>query len=160
MTAFIARPPVFYVLCAPGSPWSSRWRSCIERTRVASAAPWSSYRTAWYCCCRSRPLCPPSLAFGVSRHPSQASNRVGQRSCRRGSDGETSGTASTDVTSSSPNSGLSLKLRLFRMDPKQLIFKKLLRGCEKKSAGYGIQVCLCKFVAPTARRGRALRTAV
>ena len=102
----------------------------------------------------------PSLASGVSRHPSQASSRVGQRSCRRGSDGKTSGTASTDVTSSSPNSGLSLKLRLFRMDPKQLIFKKLLRGCEKKSAGYGIQVCLCKFVAPTARRGRALRTAV
>ena len=37
---------VFCVLCAPGSPWNSRWRSCIERTRVASAAPWSSYRTA------------------------------------------------------------------------------------------------------------------
>ena len=44
--------PVFCVLpvCAPGSPWNSRRRSCIERTRVASAAPWSMYRTAWHCC--------------------------------------------------------------------------------------------------------------
>jgi hypothetical protein len=33
-------------LCAPGSPWSSRWRSCIERTRVVSAESWSSYRIA------------------------------------------------------------------------------------------------------------------
>ena len=95
MKALLQGRTVVCVLCAPGSPWRSRWRSCIERTRVASAAPWSSYRTAWYCCCRSRPLCPPSLAFGVSRHPSQASNRVGQRSCRRGSDGKTSGTASS-----------------------------------------------------------------
>ena len=30
MTAFIAMPPVFYMLCAPGSPWSSRRRSCID----------------------------------------------------------------------------------------------------------------------------------
>ena len=37
--------PVLVWCCAPGSPWSSRWRSCIEHTRVASAAPWSSYRT-------------------------------------------------------------------------------------------------------------------
>jgi hypothetical protein len=78
--------PVFCVLCAPGSPWSSRRRSCIERTRVASAAPWSSYCTAWHYCCRSRPLRPPSLASGVSGHPGQASSRGGQRSCRRGSD--------------------------------------------------------------------------
>ena len=99
----------------------------------------------------------PSLASGVSRHPSQASSRVGQRSCRRESDGKTSGTASTDVTSSSPNSGLSLKLRLFRMDPKQLIFKKLLRGCEKKSAGYGIQVCLCSQSSSRPRHGAAVR---
>ena len=27
------------MLCAPGSPWNSRRRSCIERTRAASAAP-------------------------------------------------------------------------------------------------------------------------
>ena len=72
------------MLCAPGSPWSSRRLSYIERTRVASAAPWSSYRTAWHCCCLSPPLQPPSLASGVSRHPSQASRRVGQRSCRTG----------------------------------------------------------------------------
>jgi len=84
MIAFIARPPRFCVLCAPGTPWSSRWRSCIEHTRVASAAPWSNSRTAWLCCCGSRPLRPPSLASGVSRHPSQASSRVSQRSCRRG----------------------------------------------------------------------------
>jgi hypothetical protein len=32
------RPQSARFLCAPGSPWSSRWRSCIERTRVASAA--------------------------------------------------------------------------------------------------------------------------
>ena len=74
------------MLCGPGSPWSSRRRSCIERTRVASAAPWSSYCTAWHYCCRSRPLRPPSLASGVSGHPGQASSRGGQRSCRRGSD--------------------------------------------------------------------------
>jgi hypothetical protein len=38
------------VQCAtPGSAWSNRLRSCIERTRVASAAPWSNYRTAWHC---------------------------------------------------------------------------------------------------------------
>jgi hypothetical protein len=85
MTAFIASPPLC-VLCAPGSPWSSRRRSCIERTRVASAAPWSSYCTARHYCCRSRPLRPPSLASGVSGYPGQASNRVGQRRCRRGSD--------------------------------------------------------------------------
>jgi hypothetical protein len=67
------------VLCAPGSPWNSRWQSCIERTRVASAAPLSSYRTACLCC-RSRPMRPPSLASCVSWHPSQASRPVGQRS--------------------------------------------------------------------------------
>ena len=58
-----ARHPVFCEMCAPGSPWNNRWRSCIGRTRVASAAPCSSYRTAWYCC-RCRPLRPPSLASG------------------------------------------------------------------------------------------------
>ena len=90
MTSFIARlegRPAFCVVCAPGSPWNSGWRSCIERTRVASAATWSSYRTVWHCCFRSGPLRPPSLASGVSRHPGQASSRVGQGSCRRGSDG-------------------------------------------------------------------------
>ena len=42
--------------------------SCIERTRAASAAPWSSFCTAWHCCCRTRPLRPSSLASGVCRH--------------------------------------------------------------------------------------------
>jgi hypothetical protein len=94
--------PVFCVLCAPGSPWNSRRRSCIERTQVASASPWSSYHTAWHCCCRSRPLRPPSLASGVSRHPSQASSRVGQRSCRRGSDGVATGRRGERVCLSAP----------------------------------------------------------
>jgi hypothetical protein len=35
MTVLIASRPVFSVVCAP-SPWYSRRRSCIERTRVAS----------------------------------------------------------------------------------------------------------------------------
>ena len=52
--------PVFCVLCAPGSPWNSMWLSCTERTRVASPATCSSYRTAWHCC--TRPLRPSSLA--------------------------------------------------------------------------------------------------
>jgi hypothetical protein len=121
MTAFIARPPRLCVLCAPGSPWNSRWRSCIENTRVACAAPWSSYCTARDCCCYFlflqeqikdniiislgrcvlRPLHLESLgtpvllvrrqalASGVSGHPStssQASSRVGQRICRRGTE--------------------------------------------------------------------------
>ena len=121
---------------------------------------WGSAPHAHYAVHERSAAASPSLASGVSRHPSQASSRVGQRSCRRGSDGKTSGTASTDVTSSSPNSGLSLKLRLFRMDPKQLIFKKLLRGCEKKSAGlqkYGIQVCLCSQSSSRPRHGAAVR---
>jgi hypothetical protein len=66
--------------------------SGIERTRMASAASWSSHRTAWHCCCRSRPLRPPSLASGASRHPStscEASSRVGRLNCRRGSNGKT-----------------------------------------------------------------------
>jgi hypothetical protein len=59
------------VVALAGSPWNrGRLRSSIERTRVASAAPCSSYRTAWYCC-RTCPLRPPSLASGASRHPSQ-----------------------------------------------------------------------------------------
>ena len=68
-----------------------------------SGLPWSSYRTVWHCCCRSRPLRPPFLASGVSRHPSQASSRVGQRSCRRGSNGRTSDTASSRRRCSSVN---------------------------------------------------------
>jgi len=54
--------------------WTSPWKSCIERTRVASAAPWHSCRTTCHCCCRSRPMRPPSLASGVG---------VGKSSCRR-----------------------------------------------------------------------------
>jgi hypothetical protein len=77
----------------PGpSPPSICATSGIERTRVASAASWSSHRTAWHCCCRSRPLRPPSLASGASRHPStscEASSRVGRLNCRRGSNGKT-----------------------------------------------------------------------
>jgi hypothetical protein len=63
--------PFFGVLCAPGSPWSSRWRSCIEHKRISFSAPCSSCRTAWHCC-RNRPLRPPSWASGASRHSSQA----------------------------------------------------------------------------------------
>jgi hypothetical protein len=67
MTVFIA-PPRFGVLCSPGSPLEERWRSCIERTRAASAAPGSSYRTAW---ARVTVMPrPPSLASGApTGHP-------------------------------------------------------------------------------------------
>ena len=82
--------PFFGVLCAPGSAWNSRWRSCIERTRVASPAPFNSYGTAWHCG-RTRPLRPPSWASGASRQPSQAPWANGVADGR----GETSGTASS-----------------------------------------------------------------
>jgi hypothetical protein len=92
MTSFIARPTLSPLRCVHlavlGTIGGGLASSALEFLLLRLGAV-----TARHCCCRSRPLRPPSFASGVSRPPSQASSRVGNRSCRRGSDGKTSGTA-------------------------------------------------------------------
>jgi len=84
---------------------------CSALQQLSHIALGRCFLLLWH---RSRPLRPPSLPSGVSRHPCQSSSPVGQRSCQRGSDVKTSGTASSHDTSPDiPRSFLQLTRYMF-----------------------------------------------
>jgi hypothetical protein len=64
-SSLYSKVALFSVCCVHLAVLGAVGGGLASNARVASAAPCSSYRTAWHCC--SRPLRPPSLAFGASR---------------------------------------------------------------------------------------------